>query len=192
MHFLAALGRATVSICPPENNFGVISYRQSADQGGYGPLELIQKCSHTVLKPHRHLQVIMKTIFAAYFSAALCMLVLDAIWLTAAASRLYRPILGDILLADGFRLAPAIAFYFIYLAGIVILAVMPALETERWTKAALLGLVLGLVAYSTYDLTNQATLRTWSTTITIIDMIWGSFLTMSAATAGYLGATMVR
>jgi uncharacterized membrane protein len=134
----------------------------------------------------------MKTISAAYFSAALCMLVLDAIWLTFAASRLYRPILGDILLADGFRLAPAITFYFIYVAGIVLLAVLPAVEAERWTKAALLGLALGFVAYSTYDLTNQATLRTWSTTITIVDMIWGSFLTMSAATAGYFGAMWVR
>ena len=54
------------------------------------------------------------------------------------------------------------------------------------------GLVLGLVAYSTYDLTNQATLRTWSSWITGIDMIWGSFLTMSAAIAGYLGASAVR
>lgn len=134
----------------------------------------------------------MKTIAAAYLSAALCMLVLDAIWLSLVASRLYRPILGDILLADGFRLAPAVAFYFIYLAGIIILAVMPAIEAERWTKAALLGLALGFVAYSTYDLTNQATLRTWSTTITVIDMIWGSFLTMSAATAGYFGAMLVR
>jgi uncharacterized membrane protein len=133
----------------------------------------------------------MKTIAAAYVSAAICMLVLDAIWLSATASRLYRPLLGD-MLADDFRLAPAVLFYLIYLGGIVILAVLPGIEAGRWTIPAFYGLVLGFVAYSTYDLTNQATLRTWSSWITAIDMVWGSFLTMSAALAGYLGASAVR
>ena len=115
------------------------------------------------------------------------MLVLDGLWLGFAANRIYRPQLGDLLLA-GYRLAPAIAFYLIYVAGIVVLAVAPGLSAERWTIALSRGLALGLVAYATYDLTNQATLRHWSTMVTMIDMGWGTILTGAAATAGYAAA----
>jgi len=133
----------------------------------------------------------MKTIAAAYLTAAVCMLILDVIWLSSMTSRFYRPLLGDLLM-DGFRLGPAVAFYFLYLAGIVFFAVMPALESERWTVAALHGLLLGLVAYGTYDLTNHATLRTWPAIITYVDLCWGAFLTASTATAGYFGAMLVK
>lgn len=129
----------------------------------------------------------MKTIVAAYIGAAICMLILDSIWLSYTASRLYRPLLGDLLAAD-FRLGPAVAFYFLYVAGIVFLAVMPAVETGKVLTAAVYGMALGLVAYGTYDLTNQATLRTWPVIITIIDLCWGAFLTSAAAVAGYWGA----
>ncbi len=133
----------------------------------------------------------MKAIFAAYIAAAVCMLVLDALWLSYAASRLYRPLLGD-LLTTGFRIGPAVAFYFLYLAGIVFLAVMPALETGKVWTAITHGLVLGLVAYGTYDLTNQATLRNWPVIITIVDLVWGAFLTTSSAVAGYWGAMWIK
>jgi uncharacterized membrane protein len=62
------------------------------------------------------------------------------------------------------------------------------LKAGDWTTAALNGAVLGLVAYGTYDLTNQATLVKWSTTITILDLCWGTLLTALSATAGFFGA----
>ncbi len=133
----------------------------------------------------------MKTIAAAYIGAAICMLILDSIWLSYTASRLYRPLLGD-LLATGFRIGPAVAFYLLYVAGIVFLAVMPAVETGKVLTAAVYGMALGLVAYGTYDLTNQATLRTWPVIITIIDLCWGAFLTSSAAIAGYWAAMWIK
>jgi uncharacterized membrane protein len=133
----------------------------------------------------------MKAMAAAYLAAAVCMLILDSIWLSYTASRFYRPLLGD-LLAPDFRLAPAIAFYFLYVAGIVFFAVMPALETGKVLTAALYGMALGLLAYGTYDLTNQATLRTWPVLITIVDLCWGAFLTSSAAIAGYWGAMWIK
>lgn len=123
----------------------------------------------------------------AYLGAAVAMLVLDGAWLTFAAKRLYRPLLGD-MLADGFRLAPAAIFYFLYVAGIVILAVAPGLAAGKWTVALTRGLVLGLIAYGTYDLTNQATLRQWSGVVTLADMCWGTILTGAAATAGFYAA----
>lgn len=121
----------------------------------------------------------------AYFAAGMTMLALDAIWLSLAASRLYRPRLGDILL-DNFRVAPAISFYLIYIAAILLLAVQPAAATGRPTAALMRGAALGFVAYATYDLTNQATLRGWSAAVTIADLCWGTFLTAIAATAGLL------
>ena len=130
----------------------------------------------------------MRAYLFAYGAAALTMLCLDAIWLTVSANLLYRPLLGDIML-PGFRLAPAIAFYAIFIIGIVVFAVNPALVTGRWLYATANGALLGLICYATYDLTNQATLKTWSTIVTVVDMSWGTFLTACAATAGYLAAS---
>jgi uncharacterized membrane protein len=120
----------------------------------------------------------------AYAAAALAMLGLDSIWLTVTANRLYRPILGDLML-DGFRLAPAFAFYALYLVGVLVFAIRPAFASRRWTTALLNGALFGLFAYGTYDLTNQATLKVWSSTITLADMAWGATLTAIAASFGY-------
>jgi uncharacterized membrane protein len=126
----------------------------------------------------------------AYFAAALVMLGLDSIWLTLTADRLYRPLIGDLML-DGFRLGPAFAFYALYLCGVVVFAVRPALGAARWQTALIQGALFGLFAYATYDLTNQATLKIWSTTITLADMAWGCALTAASATGGYLAASRV-
>jgi uncharacterized membrane protein len=130
----------------------------------------------------------MKAYPIAYVAAALVMLGLDSVWLTLTADRLYRPLIGELML-DGFRPAPAIAFYALYLVGIVVFAIRPAFATGRWTTALVSGALFGLVAYGVYDLTNQATLKIWSTTITLADMAWGSVLTALAASAGYLTAS---
>jgi len=123
----------------------------------------------------------------AYLATATTFLGLDAIWLGFAANRLYRPRLGDLLL-DGFKPFPAIAFYILYVAGILIFAVAPALASGRWTTALARGAMLGLLAYATYDLTNQATLRGWSSVVTIADLCWGTVLTGTAATIGFMAA----
>jgi uncharacterized membrane protein len=130
----------------------------------------------------------MKTILAAYAAAAAAMLALDAVWLSVSADLLYRPLLGDILLPS-FRPVPAILFYVLYVAGIVIFAIKPALVTGHWSAAAGKGALLGFFCYATYDLTNQATLKTWPVTVTIVDMGWGTLLTACVATAGYLAAS---
>ncbi len=127
----------------------------------------------------------MKTYIIAYLCTAVAFVCVDAIWLTQAAALLYQPELGDMLLPE-FNLVPAILFYLMYMVGIVVFAVAPALDSQTWTTATWRGALFGLIAYATYDLTNQATLRNWSTTVTIADLIWGTFLTGAAATAGYL------
>ena len=132
----------------------------------------------------------MTKIFAAYGFSALGFLALDAVWLTMMGSRLYRPILGD-LLAEKVNFTAAVAFYLIYIGGITALVTVPALRDASWKAAAINGAILGFVAYATYDLTNQATLKTWSTTITLADIAWGTFLTCGAALAGYFGSRLL-
>lgn len=129
----------------------------------------------------------MKVIVYGYIAAALCMLVLDVIWLSTMARILYKPNIGELLI-DGFRLAPAVVFYFLYVAGIVFFAVYPAYEKASLATAVLNGAVLGLVAYGAYDLTNQATMKVWPVTVTIADMSWGAFITATSAAAGFIGA----
>ncbi|HWW11651.1 MAG TPA: DUF2177 family protein [Brevundimonas sp.] len=120
----------------------------------------------------------------AYLGAGVVMAILDAIWLTTVGPRLYRPAIGE-LLAPNPNLRVAVVFYLIYVAGIVFLAVMPALRDGSPLRALTSGAVLGLVAYATYDLTNQATLRVWPTHVTLIDMGWGAVLTAAASLGGY-------
>jgi uncharacterized membrane protein len=130
----------------------------------------------------------MKTLLVAYAAAAVTMLGMDAVWLGVSADLLYRPLLGDMIL-PGFRPVPAMLFYVLYVVGIVIFAIKPALATGRWSGAAGKGALLGFFCYATYDLTNQATLKTWPAIVTIVDMGWGTVLTACAATVGYLAAS---
>ncbi|HXW20116.1 MAG TPA: DUF2177 family protein, partial [Roseiarcus sp.] len=118
----------------------------------------------------------VQTYFIAYVAAAVTMLGLDSIWLSLTADPLYRPILGE-LMVDQFRRGPAIAFYAFYLCGVLIFAVRPALLSRRWTTALRSGALFGFFAYATYDLTNQATLKVWSSALSAADMAWGAVLT---------------
>jgi len=121
---------------------------------------------------------------AGYAATALTMLALDGVWLTLASPRLYQPRIGELLAAKP-SLPPAVIFYLMYVAAIVVLAIQPALRDGGWRRLLVHAAVFGLVAYATYDLTNQATLKTWSTTITLVDMAWGTLVTTAAASAGY-------
>jgi uncharacterized membrane protein len=103
-------------------------------------------------------------------------LVLDAVWLTLAADGLYRPAIGH-LMREGFDGAAAALFYVLYGCAMVGFVVLPS----RNTGAALVrGACFGLVAYATYDLTNQATLRGWPWHVTLLDLAWGSFVTAAS------------
>jgi uncharacterized membrane protein len=121
---------------------------------------------------------------AAYFPTLVVFVLCDLAWLGTMASRLYRPTLRDLLLTD-VNLPAGIAFYLIYPVGLVIFAVLPALESESLAQAAVRGALFGFFSYMTYDLTNQATLRNWTTQPTLLDAGWGTLLGAIAATAGF-------
>jgi uncharacterized membrane protein len=126
-----------------------------------------------------------------YISTLVACLAIDLIWLTQMNARLYKPVLGDILLEKP-RLSAAIAFYLIYIAGVTIFAGIPALRSNSWLHAALYGALFGLFCYATYDLTNQATLKNWSIAITVADIAWGMFMTGASASLGYVIANSLK
>jgi uncharacterized membrane protein len=121
----------------------------------------------------------------AYIATAIVFLGLDFTWLSQMQSILYKPALGS-LLSPSPSIGPAFLFYLIYFIGVVFFCVAPALRLDRWRTALLNGALFGLCAYATYDLTNQATLRIWSTRITVVDLAWGATVTAVAATSGFL------
>lgn len=119
-------------------------------------------------------------IVVVYFVTLAAFAVIDTAWLGSMADRLYRPLIGP-MLADNFRLAPAIAFYAVYAAGLTLFAVLPGLDAGGWKKALMWGGLFGLFAYSTYDLTNLATLKAWSLKLSIIDIAWGVAVSASSS-----------
>lgn len=128
--------------------------------------------------------MIMKTA-TAFIATGLGFAAIDSIWLITMSTRLYKPEIGE-LMAENFRLGPAIVFYLLYITGILVFAVQPALASGKWQTALVQGALFGFFCYMTYDMTNYATLKVWSLKVTILDLMWGTFLTGSAATVGLL------
>lgn len=104
---------------------------------------------------------------------------LDAVWLNSMYTRLYQPEIGELL--GPLRWAPALTFYLLYIIGIQIFAIAPALASGKWVTAMVYGALFGFFCYATYDLTNHATMKIWSLKVTILDIIWGTVATGSAA-----------
>ncbi|OOL36088.1 DUF2177 family protein [Pseudomonas sp. FSL W5-0299] len=130
----------------------------------------------------------MKKGLFAYAGTLLAFLVLDGLWLGVLMAPTYRALLGPLML-DQPLLAPAAVFYLLYVLGCVVFVVLPA---KTWRRASVLGALLGLVAYGTYDLSNWATLNGWSAQLALTDMAWGTLATCIACTVGYWVARKVQ
>lgn len=123
----------------------------------------------------------------SYLTVAASFFAIDMVWLGLMAERLYRPALGDILRPSP-DLVPAAVFYLVYPLGLFAFAVMPAVQEHSVFRALTSGMMFGFFTYATYDLTNQATLRNWSTMLTVADISWGTLLAGVSAYFGYLAA----
>lgn len=115
---------------------------------------------------------------------------LDFTWLSIATTRIYQPMLGE-LLAKQPKVAVAAAFYLLYVVGVVALAVVPGLREGSVVGALWRGALFGLLAYATYDLTNLSTIREWPWQVSVIDMAWGTTLNSLVAIAGFYGGRML-
>ncbi len=122
----------------------------------------------------------MNLFLSSYFISLVTLTILDGIWLGLFMKTFYAQHLAH-LLAPTFNLIPAIIFYLAYPVGISILVILPTIHKSLLTTA-LMGALLGFIAYGTYDFTNHATLKAWPLSVTIVDLIWGTLVTSSVAT----------
>jgi len=127
----------------------------------------------------------------AYLVCVVVMGGLDFLWLSNMSQSLYRRDLGP-LLAENPNMTVAVIFYLIFIAGILIFAVRPALASGDWRTAALYGALFGFFTYATYDLTNFATMKVWTLRVTVLDIAWGTFLTGTVASAASIAALKFR
>jgi len=115
---------------------------------------------------------------------------IDMTWLGLVAKNFYRGQIGS-LMKDDINWTAAIIFYLLFIVGLVIFVITPAVEKGSWMHALLFGALFGFIAYATYDLTNLATLKDWPLLVTVVDMMWGAVLAASVSTVTYFIASKI-
>lgn len=126
-----------------------------------------------------------------YLSTVPVFFLIDMVWLGFVAKGFYRKHL-DFILSSKVNWPAAIGFYLIFIAGILIFAVLPGVERNSLGRAALLGGLFGFFTYATYDLTNLATIKDWPVIVVIVDIAWGIVLCSVVAAAGFLAANWLK
>jgi len=101
--------------------------------------------------------------------------VIDMIWLVLVANSFYKSQIGFLMKPD-INWAAAIIFYLLFIVGLVLFVIAPAVEKVSWMHALLFGALFGLITYATYDLTNLATIKNWPILVTLVDLAWGTVL----------------
>lgn len=124
-----------------------------------------------------------------YAVTAAVFLILDAIMLTFVMKPLFTRHIGP-LMAEPIRLAPAALFYLAYVGGLVYLVSLPALKTGA--PLVLPALIIGLMAYGTYEFTSWAVMKDWHWTMVMTDTLWGGLLTAVSAWAGVTITRMIH
>ena len=116
--------------------------------------------------------------------------VIDMVWLVLVAKKFYQEQIG-FLMKPEINWFAAIIFYLLFIAGLVIFVISPAVEKHSWVHAILFGALFGLITYATYDLTNLATMRDWPLLVTAVDLIWGTVLAASISGITYFFASKI-
>ena len=124
-------------------------------------------------------------IFLTYIVSVPVFFIVDMIWLGVIAKDFYRKALEPLITPD-INWVAAIIFYLLFLVGVLIFALLPGMERRSLVYTIAMAALFGFIAYATYDLTNLATLRNWPLMLSIVDMIWGAFLSASTAAITYL------
>jgi uncharacterized membrane protein len=124
-----------------------------------------------------------KRLVVAFAVTAVVFLILDAIWPGLITRHLYQREIGE-LLRPMPNFGAAAIFYVIYIVGLVYFCVLPGVAGWSVMRGLANGALFGVVAYATYDLTNLATLKGWSTTLVLIDIAWGAGASAAASAVG--------
>lgn len=131
------------------------------------------------------------SLIVLFLATSVIFLLADAVMLRAVIQPAFARHLGDTLYDGGFRLLPAVLFYFTYMFGVLYFAGWPALQGGAPAQAALNGALLGLVAYGTYEFTSWAVMRDWHPQMVLIDLSWGVAVTALSAWGGVVVTRML-
>ena len=115
---------------------------------------------------------------------------IDMAWLGLVANKFYKSHIGFLMKSDINWVAAGL-FYLLFVIGLVLFVIAPAVEKGSWTRAILYGALFGLIAYATYDLTNLATLKGWPLLVTLVDLTWGAVLAASVSVVTYFIADKI-
>ncbi len=120
-----------------------------------------------------------------YLATLVAFLIIDMAWLGLVARTFYSKHLGFLMAPSPNWLAAGV-FYLLFIVGILVFAVLPGLQAGSLVTTLWRAALFGLIAYATYDLTNLATIRDWPLLVSVVDMIWGTVLSVVVSLAGYM------
>lgn len=126
-----------------------------------------------------------------YGVAFISFLAIDMVWLGLVARGFYKQHLGY-LLSEKPNWTAAIVFYLLFIAGLLVFVVVPALEANSWRRLVFLAAFFGLITYATYDLTNMATVKNWPGIVTVVDLVWGVVLATCVSAITYQAGRWLR
>ena len=126
----------------------------------------------------------MRLFLKLYLIALPIFFMVDMIWLGLLAKNFYKNQIGFLMKPD-VNWTAAIIFYLLFLVGVVLFVIEPALEKKNLMFALSRGALFGLITYATYDLTNLATLKDWPLKVVVVDMIWGAVLSGTVCGTSY-------
>lgn len=128
--------------------------------------------------------------FKLYLVSLAAFLAIDLLWLGLVARSFYQRQLGFIM-APSVNWLAAIIFYLLFILGILFFVLVPGLESGSVKATLLRAALFGLITYATYDLTNLATLKDWPALLSIVDMLWGTFLSVSVSAIGFIAGKQI-
>ncbi|MGM0503263.1 MAG: DUF2177 family protein [Bacteroidota bacterium] len=128
--------------------------------------------------------------YKLYAIALPVFLAIDMVWLGLVAKNFYKKQIGFLMKSD-VNWTAAIIFYLLFITGLVLFVIMPAMKKSSWMHALLFGALFGLITYATYDLTNLATLKNWPIMVTVVDLLWGTVLAASVSIVTYFIASKI-
>ena len=123
-------------------------------------------------------------IFLTYISMLIFFLVVDYVMIIKVINPLFQASIPD-LLKEQANLAAAAFFYLFYVSGIYWFGTLAGIRSGSVVTAILSGSFLGLLAYSTYEVTNFSTLKGWTFQMLLLDTVWGGILGGLTAAVGY-------
>jgi uncharacterized membrane protein len=122
----------------------------------------------------------VKRYIILYLATLIVLIPIDFLFLGTIAKSFFSSQVGDML--GDIRLAPAILFYLLYVAGILIFVSGSAGVT--WQSTLLYGALFGFFCYATFELTSLSLLKHWTWPVVMVDVSWGTFVTAAASTLG--------